>query len=324
VGAFGKRRQAGFGAANPSDESGRSVSLFPAEAESALLSDREWCNNYDLIFVTTNAALSIFEQVQYANPSWDDERVICEICTQLLDEADARPPVNVDLLASLCGIASVERGFDRPAGMLVCRDGSWVALISALDALERQRFTILHEGGHTLQPGFLRGGTFFRCPGPRNREEQLCDIAAAEMLLPRRYFAPDAAQVSELGDVEDLATGYAASMEATVRRVVDLSAQPRLMMVFQIAQKPHDLKEPQMPEPKFRLSYARSNVKLPYAVRHKSVPEESAIARALVEEVNELVCLDPYFRGPIGTVPVNARPYGDRVLALADLSGRRS
>jgi hypothetical protein len=40
-----------------------------------------------LVFVTTNASLSIFEQVQHTNPSWDNERVIGEICTQLLDEA---------------------------------------------------------------------------------------------------------------------------------------------------------------------------------------------------------------------------------------------
>ena len=95
------------------------------------------------------------------------------------------------------------------------------------------------------------------------------------------------------------------------------------MMIFQIAQKPHDLTEAQMPDPKLRLSYAHSNVRLPYAVRHKSVVEGSALARAQVEEINEPVCLDPYFDGRIGTVPVNARPYGGRVLALADLSDRR-
>ena len=121
--------------------------------------------------------------------------------------------------------------------MLVCRDGSWVASISAADPVERQRFTILHEGGHTLQPGFLRGGTFYRCPGRRNREEQLCDLAAAEMLLPRRFFVADLARIGGLDDVQELAAGYAASMEATVRRVVrpqlpaarddDLSDRPK-------------------------------------------------------------------------------------------------
>jgi Zn-dependent peptidase ImmA (M78 family) len=274
--------------------------------------------------VATNGSLSIFEQVQRANLGWNDERVITEICSQLLDEADANPPVNVEMLASLCGIVSVERRFDGPAGMLVCRDGSWVALINAADGLERQRFTILHEGGHTLQPGFARGGTFYRCPSRRNREEQLCDLAAAELLLPRRYFALDAAQVGNLSHVQDLATSYNASMEATVRRVVDLSLQPRLMMVFQIANKPRDHEEAQMPEPKLRLSYAHSNVVLPWAVRHKSVPEQSAVARALVEEVNETVCLDPFFTDEIGAAPISARSYGDRVLALADLGSRRS
>ncbi len=274
--------------------------------------------------MATNGSLSPFEQVQAANPGLTDEQVIRWICERLLDEAEAQPPVNVEILTSLCGIASVERRLSGPAGMLVCRDGSWVASISAVDAVERQRFTILHEGGHTLQPGFLRGGTFYRCAGRRNREEQLCDLAAAEMLLPRRFFVAELAHVRGLDDVQDLATGYAASVEATLRRVVDLSSQPRVMMVFQIAQKPNDLTEAQMPDPKLRLSYAHGNVRLPYAVRHKSVVEDSALARAQNEAIDELVCLDPYFDGPIGTVPVNARPYGGRVLALADLSDRRS
>ena len=69
-----------------------------------------------MVFVATNGSLSVFEQVQAANPGLTTSKIIQWICERLLDEAEAKPPVNVEMLASLCGIASVERRFSGPAG----------------------------------------------------------------------------------------------------------------------------------------------------------------------------------------------------------------
>jgi Zn-dependent peptidase ImmA (M78 family) len=110
----------------------------------------------------------------------------------------------------------VEYRNDGPPGMLVCRDGMWVVSVLAGDGLERQRFTIAHEGGHTFQPDFKRGGLFLRCKGQGTRTEQLCDIAAAELLLPRRWFNRDVSDAGHgLDAVEAVAAGHVASVEAT-------------------------------------------------------------------------------------------------------------
>lgn len=263
--------------------------------------------------------MSLFEEYSAAHPGCDDAQVIHAICGRLLDEAEAEPPVDVELIASLCGIASVEYRADGPAGMLVFKQGAWVASVSAGDGIERQRFTILHEGGHTFLPDFKRGKNFHRCKGPRTREEQLCDIAAAELLLPRRFFEADLARArAGLDVVEQLSERYMASLQATARRVVDLAVRPMALMVFHLAHKPDDRGHEAQREAKVRLEYAYSEGQLPFPLRHKSASPGTVFHRAWRhEQVDERADIDDFFADPIGPVHVSARRYGDRVLALA-------
>lgn len=267
-------------------------------------------------------ALSLYEQFAAGHPDWNDERVVREICERLLDEAEVTPPVDAELVASLCGIARVEYRVVGPAGMLVCRDGTWVAGVRADDGFERQRFTLLHEGGHTLLPDFKRSGLYHRCQGPRTRQEQLCDIAAAELLLPRRFFVADVAQAGDgLKAVESLATKYCASMQATARRVVDMSPRPLCLMVFHMARKPADRGREDTIAPKLRLEYAYS-AGFPFPLRHKSADNASVFARAWEgEHAESLTDLGSYFAEPVGQCAISARRYGDKVLALAHRAG---
>lgn len=257
---------------------------------------------------------SLFEDFRARLPGASDAGVVVAICEGLLDEGEVEPPVDVELLASLCGIASVEYRQQGPAGMLVRKDGAWVASILAADGLERRRFTILHEGGHTLLPDFKRA-THYRCKGSRTREEQLCDIAAAELLLPRRFFLSDLAESDAgLGGVERLAVAYAASLQATLRRVVDLTSQRMALMVFRIANKPDDHG---MAEPALRLDYAHHDGGWPFPLRHKSAPAGSVFDRAWHgEQIDEPTNVDAFFAKPVGTTHVSARRYGDKLLAL--------
>lgn len=261
--------------------------------------------------------LSLFEQLSAREPSWSDERVVRALCEQLLDAGEVSPPVDVGLLASLCGIIGVEERPSGPTGMLVHRPSGWVASVLVLDGLERQRFTILHEAGHTLLPGFGRGG-HFRCKGPRTREEQLCDIAAGELLLPRRFFLADLGDVPPgLEGVEALADMYEASVTATALRRVDLSAEPALLLVFRRAHKPSEDRMQSACEPRLRLAWSYAAGNWPYQRRHKSAPTGSAFARAWRgEHVNELGRVGQVLAGDPGRVSISARRYGDDVLAL--------
>jgi hypothetical protein len=266
-------------------------------------------------FVTTNS--SWFELVAAAEPSWSDEQVVRSICERLLDEGEVTPPVDVELLASLCGIVEVQQRPTGPSGMLLVHTGKgWVASVLEHEAWERQRFTILHEGGHTLLPGFARGGQFHRCAGARTREEELCDLGAAELLLPRRFFVADAAATNfGLQAVENLAGTYGASIQATAVRAVDLAEGPAALLVLSFGLKPV---QQGRGDARLRLEWAHTQGAWPFALKHKSVHPGSVLLRAWRNEpVDVIATLDELFASPIGPLEISARRYGDKVLAIA-------
>src|SRR5207249_909797 len=106
------------------------------------------------------------------------------------------------------------------AGILEPRGKSFVVGVRASDGYERQRFTVCHEAAHTFFPGFTDQARF-RCTGPRDPLEKRCDLAATELLLPRRFFLHDLREASfDLDTVEELSDQYEASIEATALRLV--------------------------------------------------------------------------------------------------------
>lgn len=261
--------------------------------------------------------LSLFEQSRYGDPSLSDEQVVQAIARQILDDAEAKPPVDVNVLASVCGIATVEHRQAGPAGMLFRRDGGLVASIRAEDGLKRGRFTVLHEGGHTFLVDFLRG-VALRCGGPTTREERLCDIAAAEMLLPREFFVPDLMQVEmSLEGVKDLASRYVASNQATAMRLIALTDDRVALLAFKERHKPSERGREGSCPPRLRLQWGATSGSWPYLRRHKSVEPLSPIGRAwLGEEISEVATIDELTGQPVGRLNLHARRYGDTVLAL--------
>jgi hypothetical protein len=261
--------------------------------------------------------LSLFQQYHADDPSLSDEQVIARICAQMLRDGDAVAPVDVDLLASVCGIDEIRYARQLWAGMLFQERGRLIASISALDGLERRRFTVLHEGGHTFLPGFLRARQH-RCKGPKTRQEQLCDVAAAEMLFPRDQFIADLVQTGGgLATVESLAERYVASIQATALRSVTLADEPTMLLSFHYAHKPSERgREGSCPR-KLRLEWSAGEGRWPYPLPHKSVAVGSPILgaweHAIVAQVAEI---DELFADPLGAVRVEARRYGDRVLAI--------
>jgi hypothetical protein len=114
---------------------------------------------------------------------------------------------------------------------------------------------------------------------------------------------------------------YCASMQATARRVVDLSPRSLCLMVFHMARKPADRGREHTLAPKLRLEYAYSDG-FPFPLRHKSADNSSVFARAWEgEHAESLTDLGSYFAEPVGQCAVSARRYGDKVLALAQSTG---
>jgi Zn-dependent peptidase ImmA (M78 family) len=263
--------------------------------------------------------LSLFELLKLRDPRLSDREAVRVICEQLLVESGVVAPVNVGLLASMRGIVRIEEHPQVHAGMLVHQPGGMVAHIRSGDSPARRRFTILHEAGHTLLPGYVET-MHYRCAGPRTLEEQLCDVAASELLLPRQSFRRDLAATGFGNEAAGfLAERYEASMEATAVRSVDLWPDAALLLVLKRAHKPADAGQESEVEPKLRLTWGYGKGSWPYSRKHKSAADDSPFARAHAGElIDEVGILGDLVAGEVGPVRISARRYGadGRVLAM--------
>lgn len=142
------------------------------------------------------------------------------------------PPFCPKMFASIFGIRckKVNHDIDGDGRILRYPDGKlWIEYRE--DRMpERQRFTIFHEFAHTLFPDYCKYGPSHYAPqktlrGPEREFENLCDIGAAEMLLPFEEFSSDLETHEWLGfeTVHKLRQRYIASIDATVYRLIDLS-----------------------------------------------------------------------------------------------------
>lgn len=251
----------------------------------------------------------------------EDARHALEAARRLLDGAGAQPPVDMLVLASMRGISRVTAVEQPWAGMLVPIDGRFVVHVREGDSLGRQRFTIGHEIGHTLDPAFapIR---HYRCnpATAKSRTETLSDVVASELLMPARSFRSDLGMAGlTTQGIECLSDRYVASLEATALRAVDLWPRPALLLVLAERQKPTEVGSGA--EPKLRLQYGHASGEWPYLLRHKSVEADSPFARAHAgEAVDGLFDLGSLSASPLGPVRVSARAYGNagRVLALVE------
>jgi hypothetical protein len=261
---------------------------------------------------------SSFAEYRRSHPDVPEAIVIRRLCERLLAEAEAEPPVPVERVASLRGIAHVGARDQPWAGVLEPRETSFVIWVRLGDGYERQRFTVCHETGHTFFTGFAETPQY-RCNGRRSMLEERCDFVAAELLLPHRFFAADLNQADfDLEAVERLAHDYEASIESTALRFIDLWTEPAALLVLHEAHKPTERGREATCEPKLRLSYAHAQGEWPYFRRFKSVESDTAFGRALDGElVSEVGDLGELVDGA-GPVEICARRYGSnaRVLAL--------
>lgn len=263
--------------------------------------------------------LSLFEEARKAEPALSDEEVIRVLCEELLEEGEvAGPPTPLEMLASLRGINDIE-AVDQPfAGVLAPHEGGLAVRVRRADARPRQRFTIGHETGHTLLPGF-RQARQYRCNGEQTWLEQMCDVAGAELLLPRRFFVPlMAAGDFSLDTVEKLARVFEASVEASANRTVALHPEPAMLLVLSERHKPSEAgHEDELPA-RLRLDYSIRQGEWPFVLPHKSA-SDTGLGRALQGEIlDEQGSIDELCADAIGAVRISAKRYGrnGRVLAL--------
>jgi len=236
--------------------------------------------------------LSLLGIERLEQPDKSDAERIADIAARLLNELEAEPPVDLELVASYRDIASIKVVPMMHAGSLSPGERGLVMHLRAEDSLRRRRFTGFHEIGHTFQPGY-REKTQLRCatrsPLPRTAAdpEALADIAATELLLPRRHFRPLAlASDFSIESVTELAEGFMAGVQATAYRYSAFWPEPTLVMVLAPGLRKEERDDPEA-EPKLRVASAwpQPGGVWPYIPKNKSADPDGALVRALRGEV---------------------------------------
>jgi hypothetical protein len=284
------------------------------------------------------AGSSLLEEARRTFPGCSDLECIQRVAARVIEDLDERPPISLEVVASYRDIVSVRLEPLPFAGSLTPETSGLVMRLNSRDPRGRRRFSGFHEVGHTFQPGYLQQ-TLFRCnPQPSNpsssaNPEQLADVAAAELLLPRRHFESDLSRAERGWDgVIGLAENYEASLQATALRAVQLSDSPMLLVTLEPGFRKSE-RASLGAEPKLRVTSSVSNGNFPYIPRNKSAAEGGALLRALEGEIVEDTTSLLEFDIPTDRLRVSARlfPYADdrgefhqRVMALFWYAGKRS
>ena len=144
-------------------------------------------------------------------------------------------PVDLSRYAALAKARSEIRDDldDDESGQTFMLGGQNIIFVNGNHRAERQRFTVLHEIGHiVLGLPSQHGGQKLTTSGlssyrRRPPEEVLCDVFAAECLLPYEFFKKDIDGLDISFDaVRTFATRYKASIASTGSRLAMHSAEP--------------------------------------------------------------------------------------------------
>lgn len=157
---------------------------------------------------------------------------------------ETAPPIDMEALASFRGIKISNEPPQHSDDAELVSGGGLRIRLSRNRPVTRQRFSVGHEIGHTFFEGFSER---VQCRKGKDQDwaeagdilESLCDVAAAEMLMPLPWFRKDAKRLQwTAAGLIELAEKYAASLDATVRRRVDLSNDACAAIFLDWALKP--------------------------------------------------------------------------------------
>ena len=229
----------------------------------------------------------------------DPEEIIRAKTRQLVKAAKrmgwSGPPFNPLELASFRGILSRESPdlFSAEAQLTPMEGRQLLLEFNPDRSFGRRNFSISHEIVHTLFEDCYDMVHQRRAnPGafdPQNEVEHLCQVGAAEILMPQEDFAADIANLPfSMHAVPELARRYGASREATARRMLAVSGRTAALVFFSRRLKPREIRDNQgNAEPKMRILYVVPSVDFSvFLPPHKSVPDNSCVYN--VREADEV------------------------------------
>ena len=231
-------------------------------------------------------------------------------------------PVDIDRLAAAAnaGIKVVYDLADDESGQTAQIRGKHLIIINGNHSEERQRFTVLHEIAHIVlelpsrhHHETLKTELLFRY-GRRPEEEVLCDVFAAECLLPYHPFAEQVADTDICLDaVKSLAEEYKASLTTTGSRFALNAREPCAFVLSEDGSIRYVSRSKFLNELKGWIEF---NVPVP----NGSVAHRLFNGRRVIEDYDEIPT-DTWFEGGIANRPMLAEeaillPSWDQCLSL--------
>ena len=161
--------------------------------------------------------------------AWDEFSVVLRAREFVRKANVAAIPVPLEFYLAAARATSREiadMAADEAGTCFPMADGSYRICVNANDRIERRRFTICHEIAHIVL-GLKSEHKTEPWTAGRPLAERLCDLFAAELLLPGKMFEPAAedAPVS-LAGIDALARRFEASVTATGSRYADSVSTP--------------------------------------------------------------------------------------------------
>jgi Zn-dependent peptidase ImmA (M78 family) len=140
------------------------------------------------------------------------------------------PPYNPFALAEMCGMQVLPTEAVMDARTTSGSDGRFKIEFNPQRPAARMRYSIAHELGHTLFPDCAvetrNRATHQQMKDDDWQLESLCNIAAAEILMPFGTLQEEATIRPSVDRVLDLRRKYRVSCEAVANRLIRMSAYP--------------------------------------------------------------------------------------------------
>lgn len=252
-----------------------------------------------------------------------------ETCKNFTDLIFKATPINPDLVGSLLRIEFKEGALNESCSAKLAynekKGFDYLVIVNTLiDDKHHKRFSKFHECSHVLfklfekdccehrspmsiQPGY----TFYKEP-----KETVCDIAASEMLFYYPLFKDDLETIDVNKDlckqILDIASKYEASLEATIRMVVENLPRRAFMLAVQENYRADEQKlindkelAPELlPVPKPRISYSIINPQIEFTIKkNKSFNENTTVYKSYYEKSHGCEIID------VSTISMGAGTY---------------
>jgi hypothetical protein len=216
-----------------------------------------------------------------------EEAILARSRGLLAELGRIEPPFSPEALAFLQGIRKITRA-DIPfdACLVPVEDGFHVELCK-YHGKARQNFSITHEIAHTFlmeQEPSLRAPKREKGIGESSNYgviEKLCDIAAAELLLPESLFAKDAWQCGpSLDSIVYLSARYGASLSATAWRFAEMGFWRCYFVVWELGERESSNSVSLRARALFRSQHASPISKSQVAVTSQSTTVHCALSKS--------------------------------------------